>query len=167
MGLAVSDTRPTATSVCIDKDRRMRIGELSARSGVSARSLRYYETQRLLSPGRTTGGQRVYSEEQLGFVLQIQELFRAGFCSSVIQELLPVLGSSRRDAEELRSAFDAAEARLESEKESIEAELLALNAMRLRLGLAPDTRVSLQGGGHDSSPAAAPAPFDHRDRRLR
>jgi DNA-binding transcriptional MerR regulator len=149
------------------ENRSMRIGELSLRSGVSARSLRYYEAQRLLDPQRTTGGQRVYSPEHLTLVVQIQELFQAGFCSSVIHELLPALSSPAQDADALHAAFDAAATRLESEKQSIEAELLALNAMRSRLGLAPDMRVSLQGGEHDSSATTTPTAFDHRDRRLR
>ena len=145
----------------------MRIGELAARSGVSARSLRYYEAQRILAPMRTAGGHRVYSPQHLALVVQIQELFQAGFCSSVIQELLPALGSPEPDREALDEAFAAAAARLISEKESIEAELSALHSLRSRLGLAPDTHVSVQGGAHDSSAATAPAPFDHRDRRLR
>ena len=145
----------------------MRIGELSARTGISPRSLRYYEEQRLLDPTRTAGGQRVYSPKHLTLAAQIQEMFRAGFCSSVIQELLPALGASEPDADDLIAAFDAATTRLESEKEFIDRELNALNAMRARLGLAPHTRVSTQDGDHDSSPAATPAPFDHRDRRLR
>ncbi len=149
------------------ENRCMSIGELSSRSGVSARSLRYYETQWLLEPERTAGGQRVYSPEHLALVVQIQELFQAGFCSSVIHELLPALSSPAQDRDALHVAFNAAAARLISEKDSIEAELSALRSLRSRLGLAPDTHVSVQCGVHDSSPTAAPAPFDHRDRRLR
>ena len=145
----------------------MRIGELSSRSGVSARSLRYYEAQRLIAPERTASGQRVYSAQHLALVMQIQELFQAGFCSSVIQELLPALSSPAQDADALNAAFDAAAARLISEKASIEAELSALHSLRSRLELAPDTHVRGQGGDHDPSTAPAPAPFDHRDRRLR
>ncbi|WP_374225966.1 MerR family DNA-binding transcriptional regulator [Micromonospora sp. C41] len=40
----------------------MRIGELSARTGVSARSIRYYEQQGLLAALRTPSGQRVFAE---------------------------------------------------------------------------------------------------------
>ena len=145
----------------------MRIGELASQSGVSARSLRYYEAQRLLDPGRTANGQRAYSPEHLTLVVQIQELFRAGFCSSVIEELLPALRAPTRDDNELQAAFDAATARLESEKESIEAELFALNTLRSRLGLAPHTRVIPHGDDYDSAKATSPTPFDHRDRRLR
>jgi DNA-binding transcriptional MerR regulator len=145
----------------------MRIGELAARSGVSVRSLRYYEQQQLLEPGRTARGQRFYAAEHQTLVAQIQELFHAGFCSSVIRDLLPALGSPAEDEHLLESAFDAAAARLESEKRSIDAELYALATLRARLKLAPDARVSVQGGQHDPSPTAPPTPFDHRDRRLR
>ncbi|MGG7464053.1 MerR family transcriptional regulator [Plantibacter sp. YIM 135347] len=145
----------------------MRIGELSRKSGVSVRSLRYYEQQGLLEPQRTAGGQRHYSAEHLGTVSRIQELFDAGFCSSVIRDLLPALGRAETDADKLDAAFTAASARLHSEKDSIEAELSALLRLRSRLGLAPDTHVRMQSGNHDSSESSAPAPFDHRDRRLR
>ena len=40
----------------------MRIGELARRTGVSVRSLRYYETQGLLRSDRTPGGHREYAE---------------------------------------------------------------------------------------------------------
>lgn len=46
----------------------MKIGELSARTGVSIRSLRYYEQQGLLAPARHENGYREYSplaEEQV------------------------------------------------------------------------------------------------------
>ncbi|MCS5715348.1 MerR family transcriptional regulator [Herbiconiux sp. CPCC 205716] len=145
----------------------MRIGELSERSGVSPRSLRYYEEQRLLEPERTASGQRRYGEGHLAVVARILHLFGAGFCSTVIRELLPALSSPEPDRGELQAAFDAATARLTSEMSSIGAELAALDAMRSRLGLAPHTRVSVHRGEHDDFPAPAPAPIDHRDRRLR
>ena len=131
------------------------------------RSLRYYEEQRLLDPQRTAGGQRVYTAEHRALVAKIQELFQAGFCSAVVRELLPALSAPMNDSHELEAAFAAAEARLVSEKQSIEAELSALLSLRAQLGLASDTHVSMDHGEHDSSPAATPASFDHRDRRLR
>jgi len=39
----------------------VRIGELAERTGVSVRSLRYYETKGLLGSERTSGGQREYA----------------------------------------------------------------------------------------------------------
>lgn len=69
----------------------MRIGELARRTAVSERSLRYYETQGLLAPERTIGGQRRYPEGAVDRVVLVQELFAAGLCSSRIAELLPCL----------------------------------------------------------------------------
>lgn len=69
----------------------MRIGELARRTGVSERSLRYYEEQGLLRPGRSAGGQRDYAESDVDRVIRIQELFASGLCSSKIARLLPCL----------------------------------------------------------------------------
>jgi DNA-binding transcriptional MerR regulator len=52
----------------------MRIGELAARTGVSERSLRYYEEQGLLVANRTSGGQRRYPDAAVDRVIRIQEL---------------------------------------------------------------------------------------------
>ena len=145
----------------------MRIGELAARTGASVRSLRYYEQQGLLDPQRSLAGHRLFAIEHQALVVQIQELFQAGFCSSVIQALLPALGDPPHDEELLRASLSAAQARLESEKHSIEAELVALQRLRNRLGLAPDTHVAVQDEVRDPSPASQAAAFDHRDRRLR
>jgi DNA-binding transcriptional MerR regulator len=66
----------------------MRIGELARRTGVSTRSLRYYEEQGLLAPERTAGGQRDYPESAVDRVIRIQELFAAGVPSRKIVRFL-------------------------------------------------------------------------------
>jgi DNA-binding transcriptional MerR regulator len=73
----------------------VRIGELARRSGVSERSLRYYEAQGLLRPERTPGGQRRYGEWAVDRVVRIQTLYAAGLNSRTIARLLPCL----RDAD--------------------------------------------------------------------
>ncbi len=73
----------------------MRIGELARRSGVSERSLRYYETQGLLRAERTPGGQRHYGEWAVDRVIRIQALYAAGLNSKKIAQLLPCM----RDAD--------------------------------------------------------------------
>ncbi|GAA4683695.1 MerR family transcriptional regulator [Streptomyces chumphonensis] len=73
----------------------MRIGELARRSGVSERSLRYYETQGLLRAERTPGGQRRYGAWAVDRVVRIQALYAAGLNSRRIATLLPCL----RDAD--------------------------------------------------------------------
>jgi DNA-binding transcriptional MerR regulator len=74
----------------------MRIGELSRRTGVSPRSLRYYEEQGLLASTRTAGGHREYSPLAVERVERIQCLFAAGLCSSTIHELLPCIYAQER-----------------------------------------------------------------------
>lgn len=91
----------------------MKIGELSALTGVSIRSIRYYEQQGLLSPFRQANGYREYSpfaEEQirtiqlyLGLGLSTEQI--AGFLHCVLknkeafcEEVLPVY---RRKLEEI------------------------------------------------------------------
>ncbi|AZS86842.1 MerR family transcriptional regulator [Streptomyces griseoviridis] len=73
----------------------MRIGELARRTGVSERSLRYYESKGLLAADRTPGGHRDYPEAAVDRVIRIQELFAAGLHSGPIAQLLPCL----RDAD--------------------------------------------------------------------
>lgn len=67
----------------------MRIGELSRRTGVSQRSLRYYEDQGLLSPARLSSGYRDYDQRAVTTVRRIRILLSAGLGTSVIAEILP------------------------------------------------------------------------------
>jgi len=52
----------------------MRIGELSAKAGVSRRALRYYEEQGLLVPRREANGYREYGDDTPLVVAQITAL---------------------------------------------------------------------------------------------
>ncbi|AUN43173.1 MerR family transcriptional regulator [Tsukamurella tyrosinosolvens] len=67
----------------------MRIGELSKRTGVSPRSLRYYEERGLLISSRSDAGQRHYSDAAVQRVSLIRQLFDAGMSSRVIATVLP------------------------------------------------------------------------------
>ena len=145
----------------------MRIGELAVRTGVSVRSLRYYEQQGLLAPRRTSSGQRLYGFEHEAIVGNIRDLLDAGFCSSVIATLIPALSQPGTAGEELGAAFDAARDRLVSEKRAIEKELAALEMLRSRWVLAPDAHVRDDSESHDDPTDSPAASFDHRDRRLR
>ena len=69
----------------------MRIGELASRTGVSERSLRYYEEQGLLAPGRTPSGYRVYVESDVDVVRHVQMLLAAGLNTAFIREVLPCM----------------------------------------------------------------------------
>ncbi|MFJ9154097.1 MerR family transcriptional regulator [Streptomyces sp. NPDC102270] len=71
----------------------MRIGELSARAGVSVRALRYYEEQGLLTSARSASGQRHYTEAAVERVVFLQRMYAAGLSSRTITELLPCVES--------------------------------------------------------------------------
>ncbi|WP_171168767.1 MerR family transcriptional regulator [Streptomyces sp. I05A-00742] len=67
----------------------MRIGELSRRSGISPRALRYYEEQGLLRPERRPSGYREYSEDDVRTVRDVRTLLAAGLGTATIAEVLP------------------------------------------------------------------------------
>jgi DNA-binding transcriptional MerR regulator len=70
---------------------RMRIGELSRRTGVSARLLRYYEEQELLAPDRLPSGYREYQGSDVERVRRIRVLLAAGLSTAKIAYALPGL----------------------------------------------------------------------------
>jgi DNA-binding transcriptional MerR regulator len=56
-------------------DAYLQIGEVAERTGVTQRTLRFYEEKGLLKPpSRLDGGFRLYSEEDIGRVERIKEL---------------------------------------------------------------------------------------------
>ncbi|MER7193804.1 MerR family transcriptional regulator [Streptomyces flaveolus] len=69
----------------------MRIGELSARTGASRRSLRYYEEQGLLVSSRSPSGQRHYEDEHVQRVRLVQAFLAAGMSSGTIAEMAPCM----------------------------------------------------------------------------
>lgn len=67
----------------------MLIGELSRRTGVKPRMLRYYEEQGLLDAARGPNGYREYAEDAVLAVRQIRALLDAGLSTDVIRAVLP------------------------------------------------------------------------------
>lgn len=76
----------------------MRIGALSARTGLSTRMLRYYEEQGLLTPDRAGNGYREYDESAVERALRVQELVRAGLCTRMVRVVLDIESQCRRRA---------------------------------------------------------------------
>lgn len=85
-------TSPTAD----EQAQRFQIGEVAERTGVTQRTLRFYEEKGLLNPPeRMDGGFRLYSEEdvqRIGYIRQLQQLL--GFTLAEIKDMV--------EAEELR-----------------------------------------------------------------
>lgn len=110
----------------------MRIGELAQRSGVSVRSLRYYEEQGLLTSVRSSSGQRHYEDRDVDRVLFLQRLYGAGLSSRTIADLLPCVDSPSQD----NSA--AALARMAQERERLSDHIAELLTTRDALDAAMD-----------------------------
>jgi DNA-binding transcriptional MerR regulator len=72
----------------------MRIGELSERTGVSRRSLRYWERQGLLQSLRHGNGYREYDADAAEAVGRIRALLDIGLPTAVIRQLLPCTGDA-------------------------------------------------------------------------
>jgi DNA-binding transcriptional MerR regulator len=89
--LMTSDTTRTAS-----ESARYQIGEVAERTGVTQRTLRFYEEKGLLPPPeRMEGGFRLYSDEdiqRIEYIRRMQDLL--GFSLAEIKEMV--------DAEELR-----------------------------------------------------------------
>ena len=66
----------------------MQIGELARRTGVSVRSLRYYESKGLLSAQRLENGYRSYREEDVDRVCEIQQSLSMGLTTDQIYQVL-------------------------------------------------------------------------------
>ncbi|MEV4629940.1 MerR family transcriptional regulator [Micromonospora sp. NPDC049523] len=87
----------------------MKIGEMTARTGVPQRLLRYYEEQDLITPGRDVNGYRVYCDLGVERVTQIRALLAAGLPTRMIRDLLPCLrGPDPTTLDSVDAAFLAA-----------------------------------------------------------
>lgn len=69
----------------------MQIGELARLTGVSRRSLRYYEQQGLIHARRDDNGWREYDESSVDRVRTIAELITTGLTIEGVKELAPCL----------------------------------------------------------------------------
>ncbi|MGK2865805.1 MAG: MerR family transcriptional regulator [Mycobacterium sp.] len=66
----------------------LRVGDLSARTGVSTRLLRHYENEGALRARRSSTGQRLFDVSAVEQVRYIRELLDAGLPIRVIRDLI-------------------------------------------------------------------------------
>jgi len=114
----------------------MRIGELAAATGVSPRSLRYYEEQGLIRPTRTPGGWRDFDDSTVDRVILIQHLYAAGIPSTTIDQLLPCLDAPPAERNGVLEELLAQHVEhLESKRREIDRELATLQSLRAETAL--------------------------------
>ncbi|WP_233568855.1 MerR family transcriptional regulator [Kocuria soli] len=135
----------------------MRIGELAESTGVSARSLRYYEAQGLIRSCRSPGGWRDFDEDTVERVILIQYLFAAGLGSRTIDQVLPCLEAPLEERTGvLEDLLEREVSRLEERRRDLDRELDTLRALqsetrvdtvRTSWRLEPDTGVRAEHQG--------------------
>ena len=68
--------------------KRLRIGEVADRLGLTVRTIRYYEEEGLIKIGRTSSRQRWYTEEDILYLRRIIELKALGFTLEEIKGII-------------------------------------------------------------------------------
>ena len=68
----------------------VKIGELSTRTGIPARMLRYYEQQGLLEAGRADNGYRAYDEADVQRATRVRGLVQAGLSTRMARVVLDI-----------------------------------------------------------------------------
>lgn len=121
--------------VKVEGRRVVNIGELSARSGVSPRSLRYYEQQGLVTPERAPNGYRHYAESHVALVQMIRVMYEIGFPREAVAAVLPCATGKPDEVEPL-----AVRSRVESMCDELGARIDDLTRTRsLLVGFLEDT----------------------------
>lgn len=124
------------------------IGEVASRTGLSLRTVRYYDAVGLVAPsGRTEGGFRLYTEPDIQRLLLIRALKPAELSLEDLQEILGLdvqLRSSdpdsagRAEAEaDLGRMIDLAAQRVRVQRERLVAAELALEVLRRSMSPEP------------------------------
>lgn len=116
---------------------RMQIGEVAERTGLSLRTIRYYEEVGLVVPGaRTRGGFRLYTEPDVQRLKLIMGMKPSGFQLDEMRELLAILDPRPGDAEPADRAARLAEFTAAAER--------ACDKLRERLRMAEELAETLR-----------------------
>ncbi|WP_432561691.1 MerR family transcriptional regulator [Kineococcus sp. SYSU DK003] len=107
----------TADTPGHDAGRLMQIGEVAERVQLSHRTVRHYDDEGLLTPTRSAGNFRLYTETDVQRLLLIRQMKPLGFSLDDMRHLIEVLdhlSTAPGDAErkqELRTFITVAQAR--------------------------------------------------------
>jgi DNA-binding transcriptional MerR regulator len=129
-------TTPTTTTPTPDT-ALLKIQEVAAETGLTPRSIRYYEEVGLLEPAaRSEGAYRLYDESDLERLRTIKELRdEAGFSLAQIGQLLEDDAARERNRERFRASQDPKERRalIEDARARVDRQIETLEAKGERL----------------------------------
>jgi DNA-binding transcriptional MerR regulator len=119
----------------------MQIGEVAEQTGLSLRTIRYYEEVGLVTPSsRTTGGFRLYSETDIARLRLVRRMKPLDFSLEEMKSLLAVLDELEPD-ERPATGHHELVGRLEMYREAAQARVTALREqLETAEGFAADLR---------------------------
>ena len=85
----------------------MNIGDASERSGLPAKTIRYYEDIRLLKPARSDNGYRDYSSADVHRLRFLQRARGLGFTVEECRQLLSLYGDKERESADVKAIAEA------------------------------------------------------------
>ncbi|HEY3400881.1 MAG TPA: MerR family transcriptional regulator [Geothrix sp.] len=139
---AVLDLYPTATHAPVAPPRMLKIGQLAARSGLTARNLRFYADAGVFGElPRSPKGYRLFPPEAIQWVRILKASQAAGFTLDEVQELLRALRQDSVPCAHVRDALGGKLRALESKLAEIQ---LLVDILRITLGT-PDGQSSELG----------------------
>lgn len=80
----------------------MNIGDASDRSGVTAKMIRYYESIKLLKPGRRNNGYRDYDDADVSVLQFVRRTRDLGFSFDEVRALLALWRDRKRPSREVK-----------------------------------------------------------------
>ena len=126
----------------------LHIGDVAACTGLSLRTIRYYEEASLVTPSqRTTGGFRLYTESDIERLQLIKQMKPLGFTLEEMRDLLHLLDELAADTEDagggalegLRRFSQEADGRCEQLRERLATATRFADMLRLRSAAARRT----------------------------
>ncbi len=105
----------------------MNVGDAARRSGLPAKTIRYYEEIGLVAPDRLANGYRDYSEEDLHFLIFLRRARGLGFGIEECRTLMALYRDKKRASHDVREVAVAHVA-------AIDEKISELQAMRTTLG---------------------------------
>jgi DNA-binding transcriptional MerR regulator len=153
----------------------LRIQEVAATLGLTARTIRYYEELGLLTPAaRSEGDYRLYDDddvERLRFIKDLRD--DAGFSLAEISQMLEDQAARARNRDRFRTTTDAAERRaiIDDAVARVDRQIDLLQAKSDRLAVmiadAEERRAHLLGHLAELDAGREPAPHTHEGRQSR
>jgi DNA-binding transcriptional MerR regulator len=112
-------------------ERALTIGEVAARSGISRKALRLYETRGILrKPQRTPAGYRVYDADVLGVLHFVSQARRLGLTLKEIRQMIDLRTAKSGPCMHMRAVLEQKLADLDSLRREMKKILTSWDATR-------------------------------------